>query len=92
MHQDIIYAYPQNVIPLGSSPRCEVQGMYSRGRLVTIQGHPEFTDEIVTEIIKSRAQLGILGKEQAQDALARVGNHHDGIAIGAAFLRFLLED
>lgn len=92
MHQDIIYSYPQNVTPLGSSPRCEVQGMYLKGRFITIQGHPEFTDEIVTEIIHSRAQLGILTKEEAQDALARVGNRHDGVAVGAAFLRFLLED
>jgi GMP synthase-like glutamine amidotransferase len=92
MHQDIVYTCPPNVTPLGSSPNCELQGFYSQGRFITIQGHPEFTEHLVTEILESRAQLGIFTEEQAGEALTRVGNHHDGVAVGAAFLRFLLED
>ncbi|KAJ6078788.1 hypothetical protein N7467_008541 [Penicillium canescens] len=92
MHQDIVFEYPPNVTPLGSSPRCAVQGMYSPRRFVTVQGHPEFTGDIVTEIVGSRAKSGIFKEAQGKDALSRAHNEHDGVAIGAVFLKFLLED
>lgn len=92
MHQDIVFSCPSNVSLLGSSPRCAVQGMYSPRRFVTVQGHPEFNEEIETEIIQSRAKAGIFSEEQAQEALRRAGNEHDGVAIGAKFLEFLLDN
>jgi hypothetical protein len=92
MHQDIVYEYPPNVTPLGSSPRCAVQGMYSPRRFITVQGHPEFTGDIITEIIQTRAKQGIFKEDQAQDALSRAHNEHDGVNIGVVFLKFLLED
>ncbi|KAJ5120532.1 uncharacterized protein N7515_009920 [Penicillium bovifimosum] len=92
MHQDIVYEYPPNVTPLGSSPRCAVQGMYSPRRFITVQGHPEFTGDIITEIIQIRAKQGIFTELQAQDALARANNEHDGVNIAVVFLKFLLED
>ncbi|EKV10249.1 Glutamine amidotransferase type 1 [Penicillium digitatum] len=92
MHQDIVFNYPPNVISLGSSPRCAVQGMYAPRHFITLQGHPEFTGDIVTEIIQSRADVGTFKGDQAQDALSRAYNEHDGVVIGVAFLKFLLED
>lgn len=92
MHQDIVYEYPANVTPLGSSPRCAVQGMYLPGKFITVQGHPEFTGYIVTEIVITRAKLGVFSKEVSEDALDRAVIEHDGLAIGTVFLNFLLED
>lgn len=92
MHQDIVFNYPPNVVPLGSSPRCAVQGMYVPRHFITLQGHPEFTGDIITEIIRTRAEGGVFKEEQAQDALSRANIEHDGVAIGVAFLKFLLED
>ncbi|KAJ5893635.1 hypothetical protein N7495_005326 [Penicillium taxi] len=92
MHQDIVQTCPPNIVLLGSSPRCAVQGLYSPGHFVTVQGHPEFTGEIETEIIGTRAKAGIFSETQTQDALSRAGNAHDGVAIGSTFLKFLLED
>ncbi|KAL2830864.1 class I glutamine amidotransferase-like protein [Aspergillus cavernicola] len=91
MHRDIVFSYPPDVIPLGSSPRCDVQGMYRAGKFITVQGHPEFREDIVNEVVKLRAEAGVFDKEQAEDALSRAGRPHDGIAIGVAFLKFLLE-
>ncbi|CBF89987.1 hypothetical protein AN0200.2 [Aspergillus nidulans FGSC A4] len=91
MHRDIVFAYPDGVTPLGSSPRCEVQGMYKAGKFITVQGHPEFKEDIVSEVVNLRAAAGVFDKGQAEDALERAGKPHDGIAIGVAFLKFLLE-
>lgn len=92
MHRDIVFYYPPDVVPLGSSPCCAVQGMYSSRRFITVQGHPEFTEEIVSEILQSRRAAGIFTEDEYKDAIARVGNEHDGIAVGMAFLRFLMEE
>lgn len=92
MHQDIVFSIPPNVTLLGSSPRCEVQGMYAPRRFITVQGHPEFTEDIVKEIVKVRTQAGVFKDDFAQDALDRAGNEHDGVAIAAVFLKFLLEE
>jgi GMP synthase-like glutamine amidotransferase len=92
MHKDIVFSYPEDVEKLGGSPRCLVQGMYKKGRLISVQGHPEFNEGIVTHLVKMRADQGIFEEEQGRDALERVGKHHDGVVIAKAFLRFLLED
>ncbi|KAJ5340562.1 Glutamine amidotransferase type 1 [Penicillium brevicompactum] len=92
MHQDIVFSIPPNVTLLGSSPRCEVQGMYAPRRFITVQGHPEFTEDIVKEIVKVRTQAGVFKDDFAQDALDRAGNEHDGVAIAAVFLKFLSEE
>lgn len=92
MHKDIVFSLPQDVTLLGHSPLCEIQGMYSPRRFISVQGHPEFTEWMETEIIQARAKSGIFDEDQARDGLSRVGNEHDGVAIGATFLKFLLED
>jgi GMP synthase-like glutamine amidotransferase len=66
--------------------------MYLPGRFITVQGHPEFNGEIETEVIENRTKMGVFSEDQAQEALSRVHNEHDGVSIGATFLKFLLED
>ncbi|KAL9625258.1 MAG: hypothetical protein Q9160_000660 [Pyrenula sp. 1 TL-2023] len=92
MHRDIVFAYPQGVQELGSSPVCKVQGMYAPGRLITVQGHPEFNEEIMTEILNARHVIGVFDDDTFEAALKRVVKPHDGIVVSKAFLRFLLED
>lgn len=92
MHRDIVYTYPDSVEHLGSSPRCNVQGMYVRNRIITVQGHPEFNGDIVTELLENRHEKGIFDDAMFKDGMTRVRNHHDGVAVGAAFIRFLLEE
>ncbi|KAH7395019.1 class I glutamine amidotransferase-like protein [Phaeosphaeria sp. MPI-PUGE-AT-0046c] len=92
MHKDIVFEYPEGVEKLGASPRCLVQGMYKKNKLIAVQGHPEFTEPIMIELVKTRNKQGIFEDEQARDALERSGKYHDGVNIAKAFLRFLLED
>lgn len=92
MHRDIVYDYPSTVEKLGSSQACDVQGMYIKDKLLTVQGHPEFTGEIVAELLESRHDKGIFDDAMFDEGMGRVQMQHDGVAVGVAFLRFLLED
>ena len=92
MHRDIVFYYPQGVEQLGSSPVCKVQGMYAQKRLITVQGHPEFNAEIMTEILNKRHDVGIFDDATFDAAIDRVTLHHDGVVVGKAFLRFLLDE
>ena len=92
MHRDIIYNYPSEVEQLGGSDLCHVQGMYAKGRLISVQGHPEFNGDIVAELLERRHNMGIFTTEEYHEAMARATNHHDGQKVAAAFIRFLLED
>ena len=91
MHRDIVHAYPPGVEQLGTSPVCEVQGMYVPRRLITVQGHPEFNEEIMREILGIRREQSIFDQATYEDGIRRVAQGHDGAVVAGAFLRFLLE-
>lgn len=92
MHRDVVYVYPEGVEELAYSPRCSVQGMYARGRLVTVQGHPEFNEEVVTELLEARHESGVFDDAMYKDGMDRVGKRHDGVVVSKAFVKFLLQD
>jgi len=92
MHKDLVYHYPAGVQELGSSDSCEVQGMYIPQRVLSVQGHPEFTEDIVRELLENRHRLGIFGDEIFEEAMGRVGRGQDGVVVGQAFVRFLMDE
>ncbi|KIW87466.1 uncharacterized protein Z519_11789 [Cladophialophora bantiana CBS 173.52] len=91
MHRDCVFYYPEGVEALGSSPVCKVQAMYSPKRLLTVQGHPEFNQEIMTEIINTRHATGIFDDKAYKEHMKKVDLPHDGLIVSQAFLKFLLE-
>jgi GMP synthase-like glutamine amidotransferase len=92
MHRDMVFTYPPAVESLGSSPVCPVQGMYVPRRLLTVQGHPEFNEEIMTEILKSRHATGVFDDQAFEAGMERVVKPHDGVVVAGAFLRFFMEE
>lgn len=68
---------------------CPVQAMYSPGRYITVQGHPEFTGEIVSEVLTNRHKAGIFADDMYDDGMKRAPIEHDGVAIAKAFLDFM---
>jgi GMP synthase-like glutamine amidotransferase len=92
MHKDIVYGYPKDTEELAETNICANQGMYIKNRLITVQGHPEFTHDIVEEILKSRHAVGIFNDEVFEDAIKRLPDHDDGVVVAQAVFRFLLED
>ncbi|KAH8809106.1 class I glutamine amidotransferase-like protein [Xylogone sp. PMI_703] len=91
MHRDAVYSYPEGVEALAYTEKCPVQGMYLAKKLITVQGHPEFTEQIVREILTARHESGIFDKPAFEEAISRVENPHDGVVVAKAFLKFLLE-
>ncbi|APA12812.1 hypothetical protein SS1G_08257 [Sclerotinia sclerotiorum 1980 UF-70] len=92
MHKDMVYEYPQEVEQLAYTEKCATQGMYIKGRLMTVQGHPEFTKEIVREVLEARHASGIFDDATFEDAMSRVDKVHDGVKVSQAFLKFIMED
>ena len=91
MHRDIVFSYPPHVEHLGHSPRCDVQGMYVKERIITVQGHPEFNGDIVSELLERRHDQGIFNDDMYNEGMSRVRKAHDGTIVGAAFIKFLLD-
>lgn len=66
--------------------------MYSPKTLITVQGHPEFNEEIMTEIIETRHSTGIFDDEAYKEHMGKVPKPHDGPVVSKAFLTFLLDE
>lgn len=91
MHRDVVSSPPAGTVLLASTDACEVQGFYSPKRVMAVQGHPEFTAFIVSQLVKIRHDSKIFNDELYNDASSRAGNEHDGVLIAQAFLKFLRE-
>ncbi|KAF9234197.1 class I glutamine amidotransferase-like protein [Melanogaster broomeanus] len=80
-HGMVIF-YPWSAPPLevlnSSSPNVPLSSIH----ILTVQGHPEFTEPIMSKLIDAR--VGILGEDLAADGRLRAGGisgrHHDGLA------------
>lgn len=83
IHQDQVNpnSLPDDFINVGRSELCEIQGVYKRGRVFTLQGHPEFDAEVMVEFGKP-----ILGTEEVQ------AGPDDSMYAAHAILKFLCEE
>ena len=93
MHRDIVFGPADSGRPAGaevvaSNAVCSNQAMYVPKRLISVQGHPEFTSEIVSEILELRHKKGTFPDDVYRGGMDRVNDHHDGILIAKAFLKF----
>lgn len=91
MHRDVIASLPPDTQLLGSTPHTSIQGMYVPARLISVLGHPEFTKDLMSELLHTRRHQNLFDEDEFQDAMSRVGNRLDGVVVAKAFLRFLLE-
>jgi GMP synthase-like glutamine amidotransferase len=66
--------------------------MYIPKRVMTVQGHPEFTEEIMRELLVTAYASGIFDKDLFEDSIRRVDKYQDGVVVAQAFLKFLLEE
>ncbi|KAI1069453.1 hypothetical protein LB507_008800 [Fusarium sp. FIESC RH6] len=90
MHRDAVLEVPEGLVSLGSSPKCEIQGLYKPGRIMTTQAHPEFDDFIMEEIMKARYDQKVFSKEMYEEGITRARTAHDGVLVAAKMWDILL--
>ncbi|GKU11096.1 unnamed protein product [Fusarium langsethiae] len=90
MHRDAVLEIPEGLVSLGSSSKCEVQGLYKPGRIMSFQAHPEFDDFIMEEIMKARYAQKIFSQEMYEEGITRARAAHDGVLVSAKIWEFFL--
>ncbi|KAH9055119.1 class I glutamine amidotransferase-like protein [Lactarius deliciosus] len=80
----VLFSDPSAPLPTLDAPIPQIH-------VLTLQGHPEFTAEIVKEVVKARSESGAMDRETAENAWPRADWHNDGVnLIGKAIWRVLL--
>ncbi|KAK3502826.1 class I glutamine amidotransferase-like protein [Neurospora crassa] len=91
MHRDHVVGVPDGAQLLASTDVCENQGFVIPGRVLTVQGHPEFTTDIMEELLELRKATGLFNEELFGSGMER-NKVDDGVFIAQAFYKFLLQD
>ncbi|KAH7127905.1 class I glutamine amidotransferase-like protein [Dactylonectria estremocensis] len=73
---------PRGIHLIGSTSQCQNQGIYQPGRILTLQGHPEFDQFITTECLKLVGQR-VGWEEEFRDAAVASATVNDDAAIAA---------
>ncbi|KAH9475957.1 Putative glutamine amidotransferase-like protein C13C5.04 [Psilocybe cubensis] len=100
MHRDHVPVVPPNFHLLASTETSPNQGSVlfypedtqpnSRIHILTVQGHPEFTEPVVTAIIAQRAPSGVINEQAVKDAETRRYDKTDGDVVGKAIWEVIL--
>lgn len=92
MHRDIIFeAPPAGCVNLATSEKCGVQGLYLPNKVLSVQGHPEYNEGIMSCVLEARHESGVFDDELYNNGLSRAGNPHDGELIGYTMAKFILD-
>jgi len=92
MHRDAVLTLPDTTKCLGNSPACDIQGIYTENKILTLQGHPEFDSFIMTEILNLRHDQKLFDDSLWKWGLSRAEDKHDGLLVSETLWRFLLSD
>lgn len=64
VHGDVVYEVPEGFTNLGFTEKCSVQGLYKKNRVLTVQGHPEFSTDVDLLIMRHKMEAGLLSSEK----------------------------
>lgn len=90
-HRDIVMEPPQDTELLGFTDVCGVQGFYKPKGVWTLQGHPEFSEEVERNLLDLRHEIGLIPDYLAENALTRVSDRNDGPVIAKSMVAFINE-
>jgi GMP synthase-like glutamine amidotransferase len=51
VHNDMVDVVPEGISNIGTTSLCGVQGLYNKKNILTFQGHPEFSTEVLHEFV-----------------------------------------
>ncbi|RKP14601.1 putative glutamine synthetase [Piptocephalis cylindrospora] len=96
MHRDHLLDMPKRedgtIQCLGSTPISPIHGLFLPGRLLTVQGHPEFHTGIIEKLVEIRTAKGIFSPEFAKDILNRNEQEDDRLLFAEVMVRFLTQE
>ena len=71
-------------------PSSNTQELFASIQIITTQGHPEFTEPIVTSLVEARSESGVIDAQAAKDCQRRRFWRNDGVdVIGRVVWRVL---
>lgn len=76
IHQDIVTGDSERFV--GSTEKCGIQGITVEN-VLTFQGHPEFTSDLVLEMSKKKLQEAEIDREHFNDIVERSQLLEDGM-------------
>jgi GMP synthase (glutamine-hydrolysing) len=91
-HQDIVYNVPENVSLIGSSQVCSIQGLLSMSdlKLLTFQGHPEFSSPFSLELLLGMLEDGKITEAEYEKATSSIkSNQNNGNEIAKVVCNFI---
>lgn len=94
MHRDIVHEVPpalEGIEVTMSNSICPIQGLYKKGYVWSVQGHPEYTSEMVKALLRRRHEAGIFKDDLYDDALSRVNDRNDGKVLAQSIVKFITE-
>ncbi|KAK9234633.1 class I glutamine amidotransferase-like protein [Lipomyces kononenkoae] len=89
MHRDHVAVPPPGMHVFATSEMSPVQGLYEEGKVLTLQGHPEFNEEVARSLVETVIARGMLSDAEGKNALDRVVVPNHGNDVGRAVVRFL---
>ncbi|KAI0087198.1 class I glutamine amidotransferase-like protein [Irpex rosettiformis] len=94
MHRDHVPNVPKSCLLLGSTSTSTNQGFIryapdapasnpslSDIQIFTVQGHPEFTERIVSAVVEARTATGVIDAATAEDVQRRAKWRNDGVDV-----------
>ena len=87
MHQDQVTRLPQNAETLLGNDFCPYAGFIIQGRVLSVQGHPEFTNAYMDALLTRRQKS--IGAAQAEEARTTLTQTADSALVRQWFMDFL---
>ncbi|TPX30625.1 hypothetical protein SmJEL517_g05854 [Synchytrium microbalum] len=89
-HQDHVSLLPPGFKILASNSICPVEAMCKDDKILAVQGHPEFTPNVLRCILKYRHSIGIFTDEFYNKSLSTIDKPLDSLWMGRKFIGFLV--
>lgn len=89
LHQDQVIEAPPEAEVIASSDFCAIAGLAYRGSALSFQPHPEFSAELMRDLIEQKFADGMSG-ERAEAALASLTDAPDSVKLADTLAEFFL--
>ena len=91
MHQDQVVKAPPEATTTATSEFCEHAAFSYKGNAISIQPHPEFSQEFIRDLVEMR-RGSIIPEDQADAALADLDRENDAADYAAQMAAFFKEN